>query len=114
MASAASPDMSGWMTAYCSWEIFKVTSITKCKVVLCLFRFAVPVLDLAREQGLFYRFATRLLKLQPLDGSVQGHFKKRVEGTSDAWSKNNPGKIMKICKFPYRGSEALSIPFTQK
>jgi hypothetical protein len=81
-----------------------------CVSVVLLYQFLV----LRGNAGCFIVFATQLLKFQPLDGSVQGHFKKRVDGASDAWSRNNPGKIKKICKFLYIGSEALSNDFTPK
>jgi hypothetical protein len=97
----------------------KVTSITKCKSLLLLLK-SVSVVLLYRllvwrgNAICFIVFATQLLKLQPLDGSVQGHFEKRVQGGSGAWDRNNPGKIMEIYRFTYKVDDAMSNAFKPK
>jgi hypothetical protein len=51
-------------------------------------------------------------KLQPLDRSVYGPFKKYVNSMFDAWMRSNPGKTMSIYDIP--GVDALPLATTPK
>ncbi|KAJ8949250.1 hypothetical protein NQ318_022763 [Aromia moschata] len=52
-------------------------------------------------------------KLQPLDRSVYGPFKKAVNSHCDAWMRNNPGKTMTIYDIPCIVKLALPLALTQ-
>ena len=53
-------------------------------------------------------------KLQPLDRSVFGPFKKYVNTACDAWVLNNPGKTMTIYDIPSIVANAYPLAFTPK
>ncbi|KAB0802688.1 hypothetical protein PPYR_04874 [Photinus pyralis] len=53
-------------------------------------------------------------KLQPLDRSVYGPFKKYVNSISDAWMRSNPGKTMSIYDIPGLVRDALPLATTPK
>ena len=46
-------------------------------------------------------------RLQPLDRSVYGPFKRFVSSAQDAWMRNNPGKVMTIYDIPCLVADAL-------
>lgn len=52
-------------------------------------------------------------KLQPLDVSVFGPFKKFLSSAQDAWMRNNPGKTMTIYDIPGIVRIALPLALTQ-
>lgn len=52
-------------------------------------------------------------KLQPLDRSVYGPFKKAVNSNCDAWMRNNPGKTMTIYDIPSIVKQCLPLALTQ-
>lgn len=52
-------------------------------------------------------------KLQPLDRSVYGPFKKAVNSACDAWIRNHPGKPMTIYDIPGITATALPLALTQ-
>lgn len=57
---------------------------------------SVPILELAKNNGvviLLYLLRCSH-KLQPLDVSGFGPFKKYLSSTQDTWMQNNPGKTM--------------------
>ena len=51
-------------------------------------------------------------KLQPLDRSVYGPFKKFVNSACDAWMKNHPAKTMTIYDIPGIVRHALPLACT--
>ena len=51
-------------------------------------------------------------KLQPLDASIFGPFKKYLSGAQDAWLRNNPGKAITIYDIPKVVSELLPLAMT--
>nr|XP_047140257.1 MFS-type transporter clz9-like [Hydra vulgaris] len=53
-------------------------------------------------------------KLQPLDRSVFGPFKKCLANAQDSWIKSSPGKTMSICDLPGFANIALHHSFTQQ
>lgn len=53
-------------------------------------------------------------KLQPLDRSVYGPFKKYINSASDSWITNNPGRTMTIYDIPQIVREALPLATTPK
>lgn len=52
-------------------------------------------------------------KLQPLDRSVYGPFKKAINTACDAWMRNHPGKTMTIYDIPSIITIAMPIALTQ-
>ncbi|CAK1592497.1 unnamed protein product [Parnassius mnemosyne] len=63
---------------------------------------SVPTLDLAKENGVVMLSFPPLCshKLQPLDVSVYGPFKRYLSSAQDAWMRNNAGKNMTIYDIP--------------
>lgn len=53
-------------------------------------------------------------KLQPLDRSLFGPFKKFINSFSDSWLRSNPGKTMSIYDIPGIVREALPLAATPK
>lgn len=51
-------------------------------------------------------------KLQPLDVSVFGPFKRYCAAAQDAWLRNNPGKVLTIYDIPQIVTEALPLAMT--
>ena len=51
-------------------------------------------------------------KLQPLDRSVYGPFKRYVNSASDSWMKSHPGKPMTIYDTPVIVKTALPLAMT--
>ena len=51
-------------------------------------------------------------KLQPLDISVFGPFKKYLSGAQDAWLRKNPGKAITIYDIPKVVSDLLPFAMT--
>ncbi|XP_050507964.1 uncharacterized protein LOC126885437 [Diabrotica virgifera virgifera] len=52
-------------------------------------------------------------KLQPLDRSVYGPFKKAINTACDTWMRNHPGKVMTIYDIPGIVTIAMPLVFTQ-
>lgn len=52
-------------------------------------------------------------KLQPLDRSVYGPFKKAINTSCDAWMRNHPGKTMTIYDIPGMITVAMPLALTQ-
>lgn len=52
-------------------------------------------------------------KLQPLDRSVYGPFKKAINTACDAWMRNHPGKTMTIYDIPSIITTAMPLALTQ-
>ena len=106
---AANP--TGWM----SKEIFldfikhfvKHVRCTKERPVLMLLdnhisHLGIDMLDFAKDNGVvLLSFPPHCShKLQPLDRTVFGPFKKLIPASQSAWMKNNPGKTMTIYDLP--------------
>lgn len=53
-------------------------------------------------------------RMQPLDRSVYGPFKKMVNAFADSWIRNHPGKTMSIYDIPSIVREALPLAVTPK
>ena len=73
------------------------------------------VLELAKENGVVMLFPPHTShKLQPLDRSVYGPFKKFVNNDSDAWIRRNLGKTMTIYDIPFIASQSQPNALTPK
>nr|XP_049694743.1 uncharacterized protein LOC126054214 [Helicoverpa armigera] len=75
---------------------------------------SLPVLDLAKDNGVvMLSYPPHCShKLQPLDVSVFGPFKKYLSSAQDAWMRNNPGKTMTIYDLPGIVRTALPLALT--
>lgn len=70
---------------------------------------SIDGLNFAKENGIIMlSFPTATHRLQPLDRSVYGTFKKHVNSVSDSWMRNNPGKTLSIYDIP--GIVATAYP----
>lgn len=76
---------------------------------------SIRCLDFCKENGIVVlSFPPHCShKLQPLDRSVFGPFKKAVNSSCDAWMRNNPGKTMVIYDIPSIVKLALPLALTQ-
>jgi len=76
----------------------------------------LPVIDYCRENGVvMLSFPPHCShKLQPLDRSVFGPFKKLINQEMDSWIKSNPGKRFTIYDLPSVTSNALVNSATPK
>ncbi|XP_065663149.1 uncharacterized protein LOC136085724 [Hydra vulgaris] len=123
MGSIGAGNSSGWMQED-EFLIFlkhfqKYTSSSKDRKILLLLdnhlsHILIRALDYCSENGIVVlSFPPHCShKLQPLDRSVNGPFKKAVYYASDAWMRNNPGKTMTIHDIPTIVQTALPIAFT--
>lgn len=75
----------------------------------------IRCLDFCKENGIvMLSFPPHCShKLQPLDRSVYGPFKKAVNSHCDAWMRNNPGKTMTIYDIPSIVKQSLPLALTQ-
>ncbi|XP_033180906.1 tigger transposable element-derived protein 6-like [Mastacembelus armatus] len=117
--SAGSGNASGWMQEE-DFLLFlnhfaKHTKVSPEKKVLLLMdnhssHLSVKAIDFCKEKGIvLLTFPPHCShKLQPLDCSVYGPFKKMVNTASDAWMKMNPAKTMTIYDIPNIVKTALS------
>ncbi|MGL5757251.1 hypothetical protein, partial [Plesiomonas sp.] len=117
--SRGGANVSGWMKEEHFVDFLKhFVSHTKCsteKPCLLLLdnhgsHLSVDGLDYAKENGVvilsFHPHCSH--KLQPLDRSVYGPFKKHVSSACHAWMLQNPGKTMSIYDIP--GIVAIAYP----
>uniref|UniRef100_A0A2S2NP39 Jerky-like n=1 Tax=Schizaphis graminum TaxID=13262 RepID=A0A2S2NP39_SCHGA len=76
----------------------------------------LPVIDFCREVGIvLLSFPPHCShKIQPLDRSVYGPFKKCVNQNMTAWMHNNPGKRITIYDIPHISSGAIISAATPK
>ncbi|KAL4134942.1 hypothetical protein QTP88_006622 [Uroleucon formosanum] len=76
----------------------------------------LPVIDYCRENGIvLLSFPPHCShKLQPLDRSVFGPFKKLINQEMDSWMKSNPGKRVSIYDLPSVINNALINAATPK
>ncbi|XP_041453264.1 uncharacterized protein LOC121406317 [Lytechinus variegatus] len=113
-----SANPSGWMKEDDFLKFLKhfqeVTRCTKDHPVLLLLdnhesHVALSVINFCRDHGIvLVSFPPHCShKLQPLDRSVFGPFKKFVNEASDGWMKSHPGKTMTIYDIPAIVKEAL-------
>ena len=75
---------------------------------------SLPVIDFAKEHGIIMvSFPPHCShKLQPLDRSVYGPFKKYYNVACDNWMVNNPGRPMTIYDIPDCVAQAFPKAFT--
>ncbi|KYM96896.1 Jerky-like protein [Cyphomyrmex costatus] len=94
-------------------------SSVNCKVLLLLdnhsSHISIQSLDFCKENGIVVlSFPPHCShKLQPLDRSVYGPFKKAVNSACDNWMRNNSGKTMTIYNIPEIVKIALPLALTQ-
>lgn len=71
---------------------------------------SISVIDFCRDNGIvLLSFPPHCShRLQPLDKSVYGPFKKAINNASDAWMKNHPGQRMTIYDIP--GLVRVALP----
>ncbi|RXN03369.1 tigger transposable element-derived 6-like protein [Labeo rohita] len=111
LGSAGSANASGWMQEedFLSFLVHfvKHTKVSPERKVLLLLdnhssHISVRTVDFCKGQGIvLLTFPPHCShKLQPLDRSVFGPFKKMVNSASDDWMKGNPGKTMSIYDIP--------------
>jgi hypothetical protein len=100
---------------------FKHTRSTKERPVLLILddhdsHLSLDGIELCRESGIIILSLPPHCshKLQPLDRSVYGPFKKYVNSMSDAWIRSNPGKTMSIYDIPEVVRDALPLATTFK
>ncbi|XP_047139062.1 uncharacterized protein LOC124814980 [Hydra vulgaris] len=90
----------------------------ECKILLILDNHSSQLhfetLNLAKEDGIvMLSFPSQYShKLQPLDVSVFGPFKKYLSVAQDAWLRNNPGKAITIYDTPKIVSDSLPLAIT--
>ncbi|XP_071639548.1 uncharacterized protein [Temnothorax longispinosus] len=75
----------------------------------------IQALDFCKENGIVVlSFPPHCShKLQPLDRSVYGPFKKAFNSACDGWMRSNPGKTMTIYNIPGIVKTALPLALTQ-
>jgi hypothetical protein len=102
-------------------HFIKHTLVTRNRSVMLLLNnhqshLAVKVLDLVKENRVvLLSFPPRTShKLQLLDRTVYGAFKKFVNDASDAWLRSNPGRTMTIYDIPSIVSQLLPNSLTPK
>lgn len=114
---------SGWMTEVNFLEVMKhLVKHTRCtaeKPILLTLdnhesHISISVLDFAKQNGVhMLSFPPHCShKLQPLDRSVFGPFKRFAAIAQDAWMKNNPGRCMTIYDIPEIVAKALPLAAT--
>ncbi|RXN04570.1 polycystic kidney disease 1-like 3 isoform X1 [Labeo rohita] len=125
LGSAGSANASGWMQEedFLSFLVHfvKHTKVSPERKVLLLLdnhssHISVRAVDFCKGQGIvLLTFPPHCShKLQPLDRSVFGPFKKMVNSASDDWMRGNPGKTMSIYDIPGIVRIALPAAATQK
>lgn len=114
---------SGWATndeffIFMKHFIRHVKPTIECPVLLLLdnhsSHLCVETLDLAKANGVvMLSFPPHCShKLQPLDVSVFGPFKKYLSGAQDAWLRSNPGRTITIYDIPRIVAESLPLAAT--
>ena len=118
-----SANPSGWMKAN-DFLVFMqhIMAVTKCSKehpVLILLdnhesHLSIALIDYCRDNGIVLLTLPPHCshKLQPLDRTVFGPFKKYVNTASDDWIKSNPGKTMCIYDIPGIVKKALPLAAT--
>jgi hypothetical protein len=114
---------SGWMTEQNFLKVMKhIVNYTRCtldKPILLTLdnhesHMSISVLDFAKQNGIvMLSFPPHCShRLQPLDRSVFGPFKKFAAVAQEAWMKNNPGQSMTIYDIPKIVARALPLAAT--
>lgn len=114
---------SGWMTenefVMFVQHFIQHTRCTKEKPVLLLLdnhgsHLSLEAITLAKSNGVVVlSFPPHCShRLQPLDRSVYGPFKRFISAAQDSWMRNHPGKPMTIYDIPSLVSEALPKAIT--
>jgi len=114
---------SGWMTDTNFLEVMKhLVKHIRCTVEKPILltldnhesHISIAVLDYAKQNGvIILSFPPHCShKLQPLDRSVYGPFKRYVASAQDAWMKNHPGQSMTIYDIPQVVANALPLAAT--
>jgi len=114
---------SGWMTEADFKEYMKhfvkYTRASTSRPVLLLLdnhysHLSIDVLNIAKENGVvMLSFPPHCShRLQPLDVSVYGPFKKFAGAAQDGWLRSNPGKTMSIYDLPLVVADALPQALT--
>lgn len=125
LGSAGSANSSGWMQEedFLSFLVHfvKHTKVSPERKVLLLLdnhssHISVRAVDYCKSQGIVLLTLPPHCshKLQPLDRSVFGPFKKMVNLASDDWMRVNPGKTMSIYDIPGIVRKALPTAATQR
>ena len=125
LGSAGSANKSGWMQEkdflHFLGHFARHTKVSPEKKVLLLLdnhssHISVRAVDFCNGQGIvLLTFPPHCShKLQPLDRSVFGPFKKMVNAASDDWMRMNPGKPMTIYNIPGIVRNALPTAATQR
>lgn len=124
IGSIGAGNASGWMQEKEFVQFLQhfqkhTTSSLSHKVLLLLdnhfSHISIQALDFCKENGIVVlSFPPHCShKLQPLDRSVYGPFKKAVNSACDSWLRNNPGKTMTIYNIPEIVKVALPLALTQ-
>lgn len=124
IGSIGAGNASGWMQEKEFVQLLKhfqqhTNSSMSHKVLLLLdnhsSHISIHALDFCKENGIVVlSFPPHCShRLQPLDRSVYGPFKKAVNSASDNWLRNNPGKTMTIYNIPEIVRIALPLALTQ-
>lgn len=114
---------SGWINEehFCKFlqHFVKMTKCTRDKPCLLILdnhnsHLSLEGLNLAKKNGVvMLSFPPHCShKLQPLDRSVYGPFKKYVNSASDSWMLNHPGSTMTIYDLPEIVASAFPLAFT--
>jgi len=114
---------SGWMTEYdfltFMQHFVKNTRSSKDSPVLLLLdnhvsHISINIINYARDHGVvMLSFPPHCShRLQPLDRSVYGPFKRYVSTGQNMWMRNNPGKRMTIYDIPSIVKQALPLAVT--
>lgn len=121
--SVGAGNKSGWMTDI-EFVMFVQHFIqharpSKEKPILLLLdnhgsHLSVEAIQLAKDNGVvMLSFPPHCShRLQPLDRSVYGPFKRFISTAQDSWMRNHPGKPMTIYDIPSLVSEALPVSVT--
>lgn len=123
LGSIGCANPSGWMQDDLFVEFLKhfkkhSNASTSHRVLLVLDNHSshvhINALDYCKENGIILlSFPPHCShKLQPLDRSVYGPFKKAINSASDAWMRNNPGKTMSIYDIPGKLKIAMPLAIT--
>jgi hypothetical protein len=114
---------SGWMTEQTFFQFMRhfitYSNASISHPVLLLLdnhssHISVDLLNLCKDNGItMLSFPPHCShKLQPLDRTVYGPFKKYVNNACDSWMKTNPGKTMTIYDIPAIVAKALPLAIT--
>ncbi|XP_066958100.1 uncharacterized protein [Macrobrachium rosenbergii] len=121
--SVAAAKKSGWIKEQIFpkflLHLVKNTRCTKEKPVLVLMdnhetHISLEAIDFAKGNGIILRTIppNTSHKLQPLDKTIYGPFKKAYSLSMDAWMRSHPGRMVSFNEIPHFVKEAQSIAMT--